>query len=58
MSEAIKKLALPLVVLGFYPLVKVLGEMIGGPDIPTWLLFLWTIAFAVSMLVSYKEFKK
>jgi len=66
MSEVIKKFALPLVVLGFYPLAKMLGELTinvptYGPDVDVSLGFieiLWAIAFAVSMLASYKEFKK
>ncbi len=58
MVEVTGKLALPLVVLGFYPMVKIIGEMMGGPDIPIFLMFLWSLALAASMLIFYKEFKK
>lgn len=58
MTEMTRKLVLPLVVLGFYPIAKILGEMIGGPDIPLLLLFLWSLTLAASMLIFYNEFKK
>jgi hypothetical protein len=66
MYEVIKKLALPLVVLGFYPIVKLLSEITvnlprPGPDVDVTLKileFLWAIALAVSMVIFYKEVKK
>jgi hypothetical protein len=58
MSEVLKKIVLPLTVLGFYPVVKLLSEMTinlptSGRDIDVSLKvleFLWAIILAVAML--------
>ncbi|RLI76176.1 hypothetical protein DRO97_01485 [Archaeoglobales archaeon] len=62
MSE-LSKIALPLVVLGFYPLVKLLSNLTinvpaHGPDIDvklTILEFLWAFTLAISMLQFYRK---
>jgi hypothetical protein len=66
MSEVLKKIALPFVVLGFYPLVKLLSETTinlstYGPDIDVSLKvleFLWAIILAVAMLHFYRKVMK
>ncbi len=66
MSEALKKIALPLVVLGFYPLVKLLSETTinlptSGRDIDVSLKileFLWAVILAVAMLHFYRKVMK
>ncbi|HID43990.1 MAG TPA: hypothetical protein EYP30_09530 [Archaeoglobaceae archaeon] len=59
----IKKIALPLTILGFYPLIRLLSNLTinvpaYGPDIDvklTILEFLWAICLAVSMLEFYRK---
>jgi len=66
MSEDLKKIALPLVMLGFYPLVKLLSEIAinlprPGLDIDVSLKiieYLWTIGLAVIMLRFYRKVMK
>ncbi len=66
MSEVLKKIALPLVVLGFYPLIKLLSETTInlpalGLDIDVSLKvleFLWAIILAIAMLHFYRNVMK
>lgn len=66
MSEDLKKIALPLVMLGFYPLVKLLSEItinlpVPGLDIDISLKiieYLWAIGLAVVMLRFYRKVTK
>lgn len=66
MSEELKKIALPLVMLGFYPLVKLLSEIAinlprSGLDIDVSLKiieYLWAIGLAVVMLRFYRKVMK
>lgn len=58
MKEFFAKIAPPIVVLGFYPLIKQLGNFWGGPDIPQLLLFLWNLALALSVLKMYRNLKE
>ena len=66
MSEDLKKIALPLLLLGFYPLVKLLSEMTinlprYGLDINVSLKiieYLWAIGLAVVMLSFYRKVMK
>ncbi len=66
MSEYLKKIALPLLLLGFYPLVKLLSEITinmprPGMDIDISLKiieYLWAIGFAAVMLHFYRKVMK
>lgn len=66
MTEDLKKIALPLVMLGFYPLVKLLSEITinlprPGIDIHVSLKiieYLWAIGLAVVMLSFYRKVMK
>lgn len=66
MSEELKKIALPLVMLGFYPLVKLLSEItINLPrprldiDVSLKIIeYLWAIGLAVIMLRFYRKAMK
>jgi hypothetical protein len=66
MSEMLKKIGLPLVVLGFYPLVKLLSEMTinlptSGLDIDVSLKifeYVWAISLAIVMLHFYRKVMK
>ncbi len=66
MAEDIKKIALPLVILGFYPLIKLLSEITinlprPGLDIHVSLKFieyLWAIGLAVVMVRFYRKVMK
>jgi len=71
MSQLMEELALPLLFLGFYPLIRLLSdaatelsqEVIAGLGIsgfvifllPKILEFLWAIAFALSMMAFYRS---
>jgi hypothetical protein len=57
MESVLRKLALPIVVLGFYPLAAFLGDTLESPDI-AWLVgFLWALVFALSFIISYRKIK-
>jgi len=66
MTEDFKKIALPLVMLGFYPLVKLLSEITinlprSGLDIDVSLKiieYLWAIGLALVMLRFYRKVMK
>jgi len=66
MTEDLKKIALPLLLLGFYPLVKLLSEITinlprYGLDINVSLKiieYLWAIGLAVVMLSFYRKVMK
>ncbi len=66
MSKELKMIALPLVMLGFYPLVKLLSEITinlprPGMDIDVSLKiieYLWAIGLAVVMLRFYRTVMK
>ncbi len=66
MTEELKKIALPLLLLGFYPLVKLLSEITinlprPGMDIdvsPKIIGYLWAIGLAVVMLRFYRKVMK
>ncbi len=66
MSEDLKKIALPLLLLGFYPLVKLLSEITinlprPGIDIHISLKifeYLWAISLALAMLYFYRNVMK
>jgi len=66
MSEDLKKIALPLVMLGFYPLVKLLSEIAinlprPGLDIDVSLKiieYLWAIGLAAVVLRFYRKVTK
>jgi len=66
MTEDVKKIALPLLLLGFYPLVKLLSELTinlprSGLDINVSLKiieYLWAIGLAVVMLSFYRKVMK
>lgn len=66
MTEDLKKTALPLLLLGFYPLVKLLSEITinlprSGMDIDVSLKvieYLWAIGLAVVMLRFYRKVMK
>ncbi len=66
MPEELKKIALPLVMLGFYPLIKLLSEITinlprSGIDIHISLKFieyLWAISLAVVMARFYRKVMK
>jgi len=57
MSDAIRKLALPIVVLGFYPLADFLAASLGGPDLSQLIWFVWSLALALSFVLSYRKMK-
>lgn len=60
-----KHIALPLTILGFYPLVRLLSNLtvnipVYGPDIDvklTIIEFLWSFVLAVSMLNFYRKIR-
>ncbi len=66
MSEDLKKIALPLLLLGFYPLVKLLSEItINLPrpemdiDVSLKIIeYLWAIGLAVVMFRFYRKVMK
>lgn len=66
MSKELKMIALPLVMLGFYPLVRLLSEITinlprSGMDIDVSLKiieYLWAIGLAVVMLRFYRKVMK
>jgi hypothetical protein len=66
MSEELKKIALPLMMLGFYPLVKLLSEItinLPRPGIAIHLSlkiieYLWAIGLALVMLRFYRKVMK
>lgn len=66
MSEDLKKIALPLVMLGFYPLVKLLSEItinLPGPGLDIGMSlkiieYLWAIGLAVVMIRFYRKVMK
>ena len=55
MSDAIRKLALPIVVLGFYPLTDLIANALGGPDLSWLVWFAWSLALALSFVLSYRK---
>lgn len=66
MSEVIKKIAFPLLMIGFYPLIKLISTLtinmpMPGSDVDVSLKFLeylWAISIAVTVSVFYYKSKK
>lgn len=55
--EILRAIAPPFVVLGFYPLTVRLGEFWGGPDVPAFLMFVWSLALAAAVLKMYRNLR-
>lgn len=55
--EILRAVAPPVVVLGFHPLTVRLGELWGGPDIPAFLMFVWSLALAIAVVKMYRNLR-
>lgn len=56
--EIVRAIVPPFVVLGFHPLLVRVGEFWGGPDVPSFLMFIWSSALALAVVKMYFNLRR